>query len=52
MIDKETRKIGTDRDKTEKLIKYHMHVEYHKKDLFGKEKAFSSNRETIHCFFL
>ena len=52
MIDKETWKIGTDRDKLEKLIKYHMHIQYHKKNLFEKEKIFSSNRKTIHCFFL
>ena len=35
MIDKKTWKIGTDRDKMEKLIKYRMHV-YHKKRLFEK----------------
>ena len=31
-------KIGTDCDKMEKLIKYHMHVQYHTKCLFEKEK--------------
>ena len=40
MIDKETLKIGTDHDKMEKLMKYHMHVQYHKKHLFKKEKSF------------
>ena len=35
----------------EKLIKYHMHVECHKKRLFEKEKTFSSNRKITHCFF-
>ena len=29
-----------------------MHVQYDKKRLFEKEKTFSSNRETIHYFFL
>ena len=33
MIDKETWKIGT--DKMGKLIKYHLHVQYHKKRLHG-----------------
>ena len=51
-VDKETKKIETDRDKIKKLIKYHMHVQYHKNRLFEKEKTFSSNRKTIHCFFL
>ena len=37
MIDKETWKIGTDCDKMEKIIKYHIHVQYHKKHLFEKE---------------
>ena len=50
MIDKETRKIRTDPDKIEKSIKYYMHVQYHKKHLFEKEKTFSSNRKAIHCF--
>ena len=31
MIDKETWKIGTDRDKMEKLIKYNKPGQYHKK---------------------
>ena len=31
MIDKETWKIGAGQDKMEKLIKYHMYVQYHKK---------------------
>ena len=31
-------KIGTDCDKIEKLIKYHIHVWSHKKRLFEKEK--------------
>ena len=29
-----------------------MHVQYHEKHPFEKEKTFSSNRKTIHCFFL
>ena len=33
MIGKETSKIGTDRDKMEKLIQYHMHLQYHEKRL-------------------
>ena len=28
-----------------------MHVRYHKKCLFEKEKIYSSNCKTIHCFF-
>ena len=50
MIDKETWKIGKDCDKMEKLIKYHMHVKYHKKSLFEKEETFSGNCKTIHFF--
>ena len=38
MIDKKTWKIGTDNDKMEKLIKYNMHVQYHKKRLFEEKK--------------
>ena len=38
MIDTETWKIGTDCDKIEKLIKYYMHVQYHKKCLSEKER--------------
>ena len=34
----------------EKLIKYHMHVKYHKKSLFEKEETFSGNCKTIHFF--
>ena len=37
MIDKETWKIGTDSDKMEKLIKYNMPFQYHKKCLLGKK---------------
>ena len=37
MIDKETSKIETDRDKMEKLIKYNMPVQY-KKCLLEKKK--------------
>ena len=33
----------------EKLIKYHLHVQYHKKRLFEKEKL-SNRRKTIHYF--
>ena len=42
IIDKETLKIGTDCDKIEKLIKYNMPVQYHKKGFLGK-KTYSSN---------
>ena len=38
MIDKETWKIGTDCDKMEKLIKYNMPVQYHKKCLLWEKK--------------
>ena len=38
MIDKETGKIGTDCDKMEKLIKYDMHVQYHKNISLKKKK--------------
>ena len=51
MIDKETWKTGTDRDKMKKIIKYHLQVQY-KKRLLEKEKTFSSNRQTIRSFFL
>ena len=50
MIDKETWKIGTDHDKMEKLIKYHLHVQYHKNHLLEKEKTFPCNHKTIHSF--
>ena len=40
MIEKETWKIGTDRDKLEKLIKYCMYIQYHKKKSFWKRKNF------------
>ena len=52
MVDKETCKIETERDKMGRLIKYHMHVQYHKKHYFEKEKTLSSNRKTIYCLFL
>ena len=51
MPGKETLKIGADRDKMEKLIKYHIHVHYHIKRFFEKEKTSSSNGKAIHCFF-
>ena len=52
MIDKETSKIETDRDKMEKLIKYNMPVQY-KKCLLEKKKkqTFSSNGEQSTVFF-
>ena len=37
MIDKETWKIGTVHDKMKELIKYNMHVQYHK-SIFLKQK--------------
>ena len=39
MIDKETWKIGTDCNKMEKLIKYNMPVQYHKKHLLEEKKT-------------
>ena len=58
MIDKETWKIGTERDKMKKWIKYHMHVQYHKKHLFKKEtkvqitrKASTKSDIEENCFF-
>ena len=45
MIDKETWKIGTERDKMKKWIKYHMHVQYHKKYLFKKETKVQITRK-------
>ena len=47
MIDKETQKIETDRDKIEKLHA----CTISKKCLFEKEKSFLSNCKRIHCFF-
>ena len=49
MIDKETLKIGIDSDKMEELIKYNMHVQYHK-SVFLK-KNLSSNVKQF-TFFL
>ena len=50
MPGKETLKIGADRDKMEKLIKYHIHVHYHIKRFFEKEKTSSSNGYIIRFF--
>ena len=52
MMDKETWKIETDRDKMKKLIKYHMHVQYHKKHLFEKEKLSQVTVKQSTVFFL
>ena len=49
MIDKETQKIGKDRDKMEKLIKYMMYNNI--KSVFLKKKAFSSKVKQF-TFFL
>ena len=38
MIDKETWKTGTDHDKMENIIKYHMHIQYHEERLFKRKK--------------
>ena len=38
MIDKETWKTGTDRDEMEELMKYNMHVQYHKSAFLKKKK--------------
>ena len=35
----------------EKLIKPHLHVQYHKSHLLKKEKTFLYNRKTIRFFF-
>ena len=43
-------KIGTNHDDMEKLIVYHMHLQYHKKPVFEKVKTFLDNHRTIHCF--
>ena len=40
MIDKEIWNIGTDRDKTEKIIKYNMPAQCHKKRFFFNKKTF------------
>ena len=36
----------------EKLIKYHIYVQYHKKHPFEKQKTLSSNHKTIQCLLL
>ena len=36
MVSEETWKVGTDCDKMDKLIKYHIHLQYHKKCVFEK----------------
>ena len=50
MIDKEIRKIGTNRDKMVKLIKHNMSV-HHKKCLLEKKTTFSSNIKQSTVFF-
>ena len=49
MIDKEIRKIGTNRDKLEKLIKHNMSVQHHKKCLLEK-KQLSQVTSTVFFF--
>ena len=52
MIDKETWKIGTDRGKMEKLIKYNKPGQYHKKKASSEEKkTFSNNVKQSTIFF-
>ena len=51
MIDKEIRKIGTNRDKMETLIKHNMSVQHHKKCLLEKKTTFSSNIKQSTVFF-
>ena len=46
MINKKTWKIGSDRDKMEILIKYHVHVKYQKKILFEKENTFFTVKQS------
>ena len=41
MIDKKKWKIGTDRDKMEKIIKYYMHVQQHIRNIFLKRGRLS-----------
>ena len=49
MIVKETWNIGTDRDNKEKLTKYNMSLQYHKKHFFS-QKTFSSNIKQSTAF--
>ena len=51
MIDRQTWKIGTDCDKMEKCIKYHMHVHYYKKRLFEKAKLSQVTVKQSTAFF-
>ena len=50
MIDKETWKIGAGQDKMEKLIKYHMYVQYHKKH--PKKKLYQVTIKQSSFFFM
>ena len=50
MIDKETWKTGTDRDEMEELMKYNMHVQYHKSAFLKKKKTFLSNGKQFTVF--
>ena len=51
MIDEETWKIETDCDKMEKLIKYNMHIQYHKMVFLEKKKTSMSNVKQFIVFF-
>ena len=51
MIDKDIWKTRTDRDKMEKLIKYHMHVMICKKHLFAKKTHSQETVKQILFFF-
>ena len=54
MVDKETWTIGVGCDKMEKLIKYNMHVQYHKRVFLKKKKkkAFSGNKAWLAPWFI
>ena len=51
MSDRETWKTGTDCDKMEKLIKYHMHVQYQKSIFLKKKKLSQVNIKKSVFFF-
>ena len=51
MVREETWKVGTDCDKMDKLIKYHIHLQYHKKCVFEKEKLSQVTVKQSTAFF-
>ena len=52
MIHKETWKVGTDCDKMEKFLKYHMHVPYLKSVIFKKKKLSKVTIKKSTVFYL